>query len=212
MKWEDTEEADCLKKKVAKKKSSLERKVAKKQSKLDRKGLRAKKVKKIEGQIAEYKVRISHLETSLADIELLGKDENNTYAFNNISGGRHQVRQGDDGIVYIDTSSDAMSIHEIAHVRQSLSNGGLQFSNEGLLYNVGVFAPTSKMAQTVSEMEIEAYRIQYSYDRTFPGNSNSLQGIDVHSVGGIVDANGKHVYEVIHRYSDFLQKRSKLQK
>jgi hypothetical protein len=212
MKWEDTEEAERLKNRVAEKKQSLELDLAEKQSKLESKGLSAKRTKRIEKQIAEYKERISYLEKSLADIDLLGKDENNTYAFNHISGGRHQVRQGDDGIIYIDTSSDAMSIHEIAHVRQSLKNGGLQFSDEGLLHNVGIFAPTRDMAKMVSEMEIEAYRIQYSYDRTFPENSNSLQGIDVHSVGGIVDTNGKHVYEVIHKYSDFLQKRSKLQK
>jgi len=212
MKWEDTEEAERLKKKVAKKKQSLERKLAKKQSKLESKGLSAKKAEKIESQIAEYKAGISHLETSLADIELLGKDENNTYVFNHISGGIHQVRQGDDGMVYIDTSSDALSIHEIAHVRQSLTNGGLQFSDEGLLYNIGTFAPMRNRFEIISNMEIEAYRIQYSYDGTFPGKTNNLQGINVHSIGKIVDSNGQYVYPSIRRYSLFLQERSKFLK
>jgi hypothetical protein len=199
MKWEDTEEAERLKNRVAEKKQSLELDLAEKQSKLESKGLSAKRTKRIEKQIAEYKERISYLEKSLADIDLLGKDENNTYALNHISGGRHQVRQGDDGIIYIDTSSDAMSIHEIAHVRQSLTNiGKLQFY-KGYLTNAG-----RSSEEEFSKMEIEAYKIQYSYDLSFPGNlrGKGIQGIDVKSVGNIMNPDtGKYIYKVINEYS-----------
>ena len=199
MKWKNVKEAECLKNRVTEKKQSLERKLAKQQSRLANKALNAKKAKKIEGQIAEYKARISHLETSLNDIELLRQDENNTYAFNHISGGRHQVRQGDDGIIYIDTSSDAMSIHEIAHVRQSLTNiGKLQFY-KGYLTNAG-----RSSEEDFSKMEIEAYKIQYSYDLSFPGNlrGKGIQGIDVKSVGNIMNPDtGEYIYKVINEYS-----------
>ena len=80
--------------------------------------------------------RISNLNISKADIDVLGADQNNVYALSPISGGEHKVRQGSDGKVYIETSSEALSIHEITHVRQSLDAGGLKFSTNGELLNV----------------------------------------------------------------------------
>ena len=55
--------------------------------------------------------------------------------------------------------------------------------------------------------------MQYSYDGTFPGNlgGRGLQGIDVHSVGGIMN-DGKPVYPAINKYSIDLNKFSKQQK
>ena len=65
------------------------------------------------------------------------------------------------------------------------------------------------IGKVVSNMEIEAYKMQYSYDKSFPGTVSSLKDIDVHSVGGIM--NGEHpVYEAIHQYSIFLKERNKL--
>lgn len=142
------------------------------------------------------------MNTSKADIDVLGADQNNVYALSSISGGEHKVRQGGDGKVYIETSSDALSIHEITHVRQSLDAGGLKFSTNGELLNAGVGI------RGVSNMEIEAYKMQYSYDRPFPGSlgGRGLQGIDVHSVGGIINDDGKHVYPAIYQYSTDLKK------
>lgn len=48
------------------------------------------------------------MNTSKADIDLLGADQSNVYALSSISGGKHKVRQGSDGKVYIETSSDAL--------------------------------------------------------------------------------------------------------
>ena len=137
----------------------------------------------------------------------MGGDQKHIYALSPISGGEHRVRQGSDGKVYIETSSDAMSIHEITHIRQSLNAGGLKFSANGELLNSGVGL------KSISGMEIEAYKMQYSYDGTFPGNlgGRGLQGIDVHSVGGIMN-DGKPVYPAINQYSIDLNKFSKQQK
>ena len=106
------------------------------------------------------------------------------------------MRKAEDGRVLIETSSDAISLHEISHVRQSLNSYGK------LLFSPNGYCRTS--AERFSKMEIEAYRIQYSYDLSFPGNlyKKGIQGIDAKSVGNIYNPNtGKYVYEIIHKYS-----------
>ena len=87
--------------------------------------------------------------------------------------------------------------------------GGLKFSSKGELFNVGNMAPLRDRARISSNMEIEAYKMQYSYDLSFPGRTNSLQGIDVHSVGNIMN-NRKSVYGIINQYSNFLKQQQKL--
>ena len=200
MEWEDDEEAERLKRKVEKKMQSLKRENDKNQSKLDKGGLSDKKVNKLKAQIVENQERISHLQTSLNDIDILGNDKNNVYALSKTNGGEHHVRKAEDGRVLIETSSDALSLHEISHVRQSLTNvGKLQFNPNGFLYNAG--RTSQKM---FSEMEIEAYKIQYSYDLTYPGSlsQKGIQGIDAKSIGNIYNhITGKYVYPIIRAYS-----------
>ena len=176
--WEDPQEAERLKRNIDNRITSLNKDIVRNQDKLDKGGLSEKQIGKLESRISEANNRISNLNTSKADIDLLGADQSNVYALSSISGGKHKVRQGSDGKVYIETSSDALSIHEVTHVRQSLDAGGLRFSTNGELLNAGVGI------RSVSNMEIEAYKMQYSYDRSFPGSlrGRGLQGIDVHSV------------------------------
>ena len=205
--WDDPKEAEILKKNIDTKITSLNKDIARDQAKLDKGGLSEKQIAKLEGKISKANDRISNLTTSKGDIDKLGADKNNIYALSNISGGQHNVRQGSDGKVYIETSSNALSIHEITHVRQSLDAGGLKFSSNGRLLNAG------KGARGVSAMEVEAYKMQYSLDESFPGSTGGkgLQGIDVHSVGNIRDG-GKLVYPVINQYSRDLIKFQKEQK
>ena len=123
--------------------------------------------------------------------------------YGNRDGGIHQVWKGEDGKVYIDTSSDAMSIHEITHVKQSLESGGLEFSEGGKLLNAGSrLSPKEGRYEVISQMEVDAYRMQYSFDRSFPGYARSLNDINVHSVGNI--GNGM-IYEEIRDYSEYLK-------
>lgn len=209
--WDNPKDADKLKNNIDKKISSLNNDISENQEKLDKGGLSDKEIAKIEGQISETKLRISNLNNSKADIDRLGDDKNNIYALSKISGGEHKVRQGSDGKVYIETSSDAYSIHEITHVRQSLNAGGLEFSARGELLNSGKGKGESYF-KNVSEMEIEAYKMQYSYDRSFPGNTGGkgLYGIDVHSVGNIRNDKGKVIYDKIYEYSEYNRKKQKL--
>lgn len=209
--WDNPKDADKLKNNIDKKISSLNNDISKNQEKLDKGGLSDKQIAKIEGQISETKLRISNLNKSKADIDRLGDDKNNIYALSKISGGEHKVRQGSDGKVYIETFSDAYSIHEITHVRQSLNAGGLEFSAGGELLNSAKGTGKSYF-DNLSEMEIEAYKMQYSYDRSFPGNTGGreLYGIDVHSVGNLRNDKGKVIYDKIYEYSDFIRKQQKL--
>ena len=68
------------------------------QAKLKEDGLNEKRTVKIEEKIAEAQDRISNLNTSKADIDVLAADQN-IYAFSSVSGSMHGVRQGDDNKV-----------------------------------------------------------------------------------------------------------------
>ena len=52
-------------------------------------------------------------------------------------------------------------------------------------------------------MEIEVYRMQYSFDTTFPGSTygKGLNGIDLQSVGNIMDDQHQIVYPIIYDYA-----------
>ena len=202
MKWEDPKEAEKLKNQINTKIESIKKDISNYQKKLMQEGLSTRKVEKINEQINEAESRISNLNKSKSDIDLLGQDENNTYVLTQIDGGRHTVRQGNNEKVYIETSSDALSIHEITHVRQSLTSGGLRFGRGGELLTAG----TSLAA--IANMEIEAYRMQYSFDTTFPGNTygKGLNGIDLQSVGNIMDDQHQIVYPIIYDYAVSVRK------
>jgi hypothetical protein len=204
--WDDVKEAEKLKQNVDNKITSLNKDISKYQAKIDKGGHSDKQISKLESKISSTQDRISKLETSKADIDKLGADQDHTYSLSNISGGEHHVRQGNDGKVYIETSTNALSLHEISHVRQSLDAGGLEFK-DGLLLNA------SQNIVGITANEVEAYKIQYSFDLSFPGSlqGKGLNGINVHSVGGIMN-NGKPVYPAIYNYSIDINKDIKRKK
>ena len=187
--WEDPKDAENLKSRIDNKIESINKDNTKLQAKIDKGGLSNKKLAKLRNRLAENNERINNLNQSKADIDLLGED-NNTYVLSNINGGEHHVRLGDDQKVYIETSSDALSIHEITHVRQSLVAGGLKFKNGNLLN-------TGTTSRGKAKIEIEAYKMQYSYDKSFPGYINSINDINIQSVGNIKKENGEFVYQEI---------------
>ena len=207
MKWDDPEEAKKLKKHIDDKITSLNMDINKNQAKLNKGGLKEKQITKLNKKISEAQDRISNLNVSKGDIDRLDADQNNIYSLSYISGGLHTVRQGRDNKICIETSSDALSIHEITHVRQSLDAGGLRFSSNGELLNAGIGI------RGVGKMEIEAYQMQYSFDKSFPGSTGGkgLQGIDFHSVGNIRNG-GTLVYPIIYQYSQDLIQFQKEQK
>ena len=186
MKWVDSKDAERLTTTIEARISNLENLNSKYQTKIESGDLSAKKMERLQNGIAENNEKISHLRKSLSDINLLGEDNENTYAFRRTNGGEHHVVL-EEGTVFIETSSDALSIHEITHVRQSLDAGGLEF-HDGYLKNAGT-APR-KMAGN----EIEAYQMQHSFDDSFPGNVPSVNAINIQSVGNIKNSSGGLVY------------------
>ena len=67
--------------------------------------------------------------------------------------------------------------------------------------------------QAISNMEIEAYKRQYSFDLSFPESGiRRLNDINIHSVGRIRDSSGEPVYPLIKELSDFRQKQDKIKR
>jgi hypothetical protein len=78
-----------------------------------------------------------------------------------------------------------------------------------VIYQDGNYPKGEEKFKAISNMGIEAYKMQYSYDKSFPGTVSSLKDIDVHSVGEIMNG-GSHVYDAIYQYSIFLKERNKI--
>lgn len=156
---------------------------------------------------------IKKLKTSKSDINLLGNDTENTYALSYIAGDdAHSVRLGDDGIIYIETSQNAISIHEITHVRQSIKAGGLEFNSEGMLKNSGTIEKGNiNKYKKISEAEVEAYSMQYAYDPdSMPKKVSNINAIDIHYVGSLKDNSGRDAYPVIRDFSKYIKTMQKL--
>ena len=209
--WEDKKEIERLKAQIAKKMESIKKDMAKTTQQLATEGLSDKKIATYNNRLSNSQSRLDNLNQAVSDIDYLAEDSH-TYVFANppAESNMHTVRLGEDGKVYIERSSDALAIHEITHVRQSLKAGGLQFSPDNLLYNAGRNAPFDKRYAEMSGMEIEAYRMQYSFDKSFPLPINHIREINVHSVGNIRDEVGQLVYEYIHDYAKQLDQSNKV--
>ncbi len=112
-----------------------------------------------------------------------------------IDGSAHYVLY-ENGVIIIETSSDAMTIHEITHIVQSWFSGGLEFNQAGLLKNAATKMKAGKevKADALINNEVEAYQRQYSYDKSFPISGIRLFGIDKEAIRRIKDVNGIFVY------------------
>ena len=75
---------------------------------------------------------------------------------------------------------------------------------------VGTAFNTRHYYSTISDAEIEAYKMQFSYNRSFPGFCKNLNDINVHSVGNITDSTGKPIYYQIYKYSIYLKELEKI--
>jgi hypothetical protein len=204
MKWDKQEDADQLKRDIDTKIESLEKEISTSKNELKKDGLSDDQISNYKNNIAELETRIANLNKSKIDIDLLGDDKENVYVLKEgmSSTNKYGVTQGEDNKVYIATPDVAVSIHEITHVKQSLNAGGLKFNDKkGLNY-------VNDKREVKAELEIEAYKRQYSYSKYFPGDTGGkgLEGIDVHSVGNIWNKEAKeYVYEDIKALSDRLK-------
>ena len=164
-------------------------------------------------KISDLNERIKTLEGCKSDIDILGDDNSHTYVFARTDGdGLHMVRSGDDGLVYIETSQDALSIHEVTHVRQSIESGGLVFNSKGELENSGL-KETKHMRkiQKIADNEVEAYKNQFAFNPSaMPKKVSNIGSIDVHYVGSLRTGNGMPAYQIIKDYSDLLKRISNI--
>ena len=208
--WEDPAQAEKLKAKIDNKITSIQKSILAQKARLESNQAKGKDISKQERKIADFESRISNLNQSKSDIDLLGHDSQK-YKLTQVSGeGAHKVRLENNGTISIETSEDALSIHEITHVRQALDAGGLEFSDSGCLKNPGTRAKGSQRYIAISEAEIEAYKMQYSYrPESLPISVDNISIINVHYVGSIKDPNGGYGYPMIKDYSDFLKSQQK---
>ena len=210
MRWLDQDEINDLATNITNKINSIENDIIKKQKKLVGLDSNSGKYSKLQAEITELNMRIDNLNQSLSDITLLANDNNlyDLYYSSRFSDGQHHVYQDGD-VVMIQTSSDAHSIHEIVHIRQALMSGGLKFSKNGYLQNPGIYSSSGKRLGDISKNEVDAYKAQYSFDKSFPIFINSISDITVHSIGNLKDGNNKDIYPFIKSYSDIINSQNK---
>ena len=123
---------------------------------------------KLEG----YHANLSILSQALTDIKILDKDRHTYVLDKNDYDDGHHVMRSKDGKVHIQTSSDALTGHEMTHIRQSLVEGSLRFKNNMLLY------ANAELAD-MANFEIEAYKVQHAIDpSSMPIPVNDANGID----------------------------------
>ena len=158
--------------------------------------------------------KIGLLEQGIGAVKMLDKDKKHYYRFEKIDDNFSRVRFGADGMVYIQGSDFGFQLHEVIHVMQSLNNKGLKFGKDNFLKNAYAPEKGEKKVYTeqdyfnVSEMEVEAYKVQYAYNGYFPLSNVTLNEINVHTIGAIMNG-GKYVYEAINEYSRYLQNKQK---
>ncbi len=132
----------------------------------------------------------TYLSRSNNDIEALRSDHGHDYSFESGGSDGYNYVTGADGsrAVGIAASTDGLYVHEIRHIGQNLSAGGLKFIN-GRLIN-----PGGSLGHNMAN-EMDAYRSQYALDGTFPGHTSDINGITGTSVYGIRDDSGTAVYQ-----------------
>ena len=192
--WKDPKEAEKLKKNIQKVKEGLATDKANLQAKLNNKDkpLSDRQKATTEAKIKDINSRTSSLESSSGKIDALGADQEHTYDLVNTDGEKHQVVMGSDGVIDIQGSNDALHIHEIDHVANSLGSiGGLQFSDGYLKVSLSSSGDLD---------EIGAYRSQYSFSpSSLPSSTNSINSINLEYVGSLKDSHGDIAYPAIHQ-------------
>ncbi|NLN26080.1 MAG: hypothetical protein GX163_10655 [Bacteroidetes bacterium] len=154
MKWEDPVEAKKLQKNIENRRDKQQNDINRIQNKIDNKNLSEKAIARKQKRLDNKQGRVDEMDKSIEDIDLLDKSE---HTFRLVGGGElNRVTQGDDGVINIQGSSDAIHIHEIRHVSLSLSSEeGMQFSNES------GYLKTTQGIGLLDEME--GYKAQYAF-------------------------------------------------
>jgi RHS repeat-associated protein len=152
---------------------------------------------KVNANVTEMQGQNAQLNQSLTDINALRNDNTYNYTFgsSSLGAGRHGVVMGSGNDVIIEGSNEGLYVHEMRHIGQSLSNGGLRFSTNsntlGRLLNAG-----SNAVQRAA-FEVDTYQAQFSLYRNSypaPGGARVLADINVTSLKTIKDDDDAPVY------------------
>lgn len=190
--WEDPKDAERLNKSVNSRISSINGDSAKIQAKIDKGGLSEKKLERLQDKLADNTSKVGNLKQSLSDIKAIGEaKETYTLSSPSQSDGRHGVVKDSKGVIQIEGSNTGLHLHEIRHVGQSISAGGVKFNSNGQLLN----SATTK-ADGINN-EINAYQVQYSYDGSYPASAGSLKDINSKSLMEIKLEDGTPVYKAL---------------
>ncbi|WP_348655499.1 RHS repeat-associated core domain-containing protein [uncultured Roseivirga sp.] len=189
--WKDQKEADRLKENVQNRKEQLAKQKGRLEARIAKREAKGKSTEKLEGRIATINSRTESLDNTIEAIDAIGAHER-TFDLVSNSGETNYVKEGSDGVINIQGSSDALHVHEIEHVSRSInSENGLEFTSSGYLQ------PTT--ATGLSD-EIAGYTAQFGYQpSSLPGSVRSSDDIDLEYIGNLKKKDGTPVYPVLHQ-------------
>lgn len=173
---------------------SIQKHSSKIQQQIDKGKVSAKKLESLQGNLAENNQKMELLTLSLQDIKAIGEAPE-VYRLTGPSSddGTHGVVRDDSGFINIEGSNTGMHLHEIRHIGQSFERDGVRFDDDGYLRN------PAYTKQEARNNEVEAYRVQFSYDSSYPAPSGarSLKYINDRSLMDIRLPDGKRLYKAL---------------
>ena len=111
-----------------------------------------------ESTVSDAHKQIAHLNRTKEIINKMDKDGERIYQFNKVDNADECYIYSQDEInISIQTSEDALSVHEIEHIGQSYDTGSFKYDKNGRLRN------TSNVSGGKAVNEAKAYRAQYSF-------------------------------------------------
>ena len=214
--WDDIRDKFRILRELRRERRNLRRENRNMRTQVRKKTLTSREQNSLESQISENEERIGLLSEGINAVYILDKDMEHTYRLENTTGENyHSVRLGNDGFVYIQGADLGFQLHEIMHAKQGVVTGRFQFSSETkYMLNPGYEAPAgrsfrsqeeaSQVFRRMSDMEIEAYRVQHALTGYFPTGPISSKDINYHSIGSILNQKGEPVYWFTNQYNRYL--------
>ncbi len=158
-------------------------------------------------EVEDINMRLKGIREDKKNIRKLDKSET-VYEMKYVDSDRYVTYKASDGHVVIEYGSLGTGAHERGHNVQWLKKDGFEerFNKDGYLTNPG------RNADEMTQNEVQAYRLQYSYDgkNLFPVGINSYKDINAHTISKIVDTKNNPLYPFAKKSIDYLMMNNKL--
>ena len=158
-------------------------------------------------EVEDINMRLKGIREDKKNICKLDKSET-VYEMKYVDSDRYVTYKASDGHVVIEYGSLGTGAHERGHNVQWLKKDGFEerFNKDGYLTNPG------RNADEMTQNEVQAYRLQYSYDgkNLFPVGINSYKDINAHTISKIVDTKNNPLYPFAKKSIDYLMMNNKL--